>query len=384
MSADLTVSDPIEEVIQKFDRAALPFTELEVHTALVKVRASLQNPSDSENFSTWAEVLAFGLMPNRRHENPWRTYFGPMGSRIGPGAEKIYFPDIGDADARVVAHWRERATAVRHPVLKARYADLVWDLCTVITAGMKRDPEMARLAIDAYLASIPETVLPDIERRFGAALRALDLAVLLRDEERIDRARSALLQLHEGVMTALGRPWWFAFDRLIDEKRAGVTEQERQRLVADLEKLVLHYGNPETFDPHTVQGAAKRLIKHYTRLSRPNDVKRLHEAIARAFEHFASLGNALLASTVLQTAVNAYRDAGLPEDSKRVRVLMQEKIGRARDHMAPVGIEISITREDIEKFLKTVVLDDLGPTFVRIAAEFLPRRCDLEDQVRSR
>jgi hypothetical protein len=37
----------------------------------------------------------------------------------------------------------------------------------------------------------------------------------------------------------------------------------------------------------------------------------------------------MLASAVLQTSVNAYRDAGLSEDSKRARIPMQEKIGQA-------------------------------------------------------
>lgn len=39
----------------------------------------------------------------------------------------------------------------------------------------------------------------------------------------------------------------------------------------------------------------------------------------------------MLAFAVLQTSVNAYRDAGLSDDSKRVRILMEEKIGQSRD-----------------------------------------------------
>jgi hypothetical protein len=57
----------------------------------------------------------------------------------------------------------------------------------------------------------------------------------------------------------------------------------------------------------------RKLIRHYIRLRRPDDVKRLNEVIARGFEHFAGLGDAMLAAVVLQTSVNAYRDAGLSE-----------------------------------------------------------------------
>src|ERR1019366_1986867 len=118
------------------------------------------------------------------------------------------------------------------------------------------------------------------------------------------------------VMDAWEGQWWLAFDRLIVDTRAGVTDEERQKLIADLEAIVLHFGDAsksQSFNPHVVQDAAKRLIRHYTRIQRSDDVRRLHTTVARAFEHFASLGDAMIASAVLQTAVNAYRNAGMPE-----------------------------------------------------------------------
>ena len=61
-------------------------------------------------------------------------------------------------------------------------------------------------------------------------------------------------------------------------------------MAADLETLVLRFGDitkPESFNPHSVQGAARRLINYYVRLERPDDVKRLHEAIARALSNIS-------------------------------------------------------------------------------------------------
>ena len=59
----------------------------------------------------------------------------------------------------------------------------------------------------------------------------------------------------------------------------------------------------------------------------------------------------------------------MPEDSKRARVLMQEKIRQARDQMAPITTEFEISREDMEKFCAAIVVDDLGATFVHLAAQ---------------
>ena len=383
MASDLVVPPSIEAVIQEFNRAEKPFTELDVEQALGKARSSIQNPTEDENFGAWAEVLAFALVDSRMHRSPWRTYFAPMGSGTDKNGNITYFPDIAGADARVIAHWTGRAKNICHPVLKARYADLAWDMCAVI-AKQRRDAEMARLAIDAYLASIPASIVPELHNRFVAALRALDLASLIKDPDRTERARGALLRLHREVMDTRDGQWWLAFDRLIADTRAGVTDEERQQLLADLENIVLYYGDTsksQIFNPHVVQDAAKRLIRHYTRIQQTDDVKRLHISIAGAFEHFAGLGDAMVASAVLQTAVNAYRDAGMPEDSKRVRILMEDKFGHAHEHMATIETEIKISREDMDGFLKTIVTDNIGSTFVRIAAEFLPNKGQLEKQV---
>ena len=191
------------------------------------------------------------------------------------------------------------------------------------------------------------------------------------------------MNLHREALEA-GEQWWKAYDRLIDERNARVTDQEREELVQNLENLILRYGetlNAKNFEPHALQNAARRLIAYYTKIHRMDDVRRLHVAIAKAFEHFASLGDALLASTILQTAVNSYRDAGLPDDSKRTRILMQEKIGDSRSQMKSIETKFEIPHEDIEKFLTATVLDDLGETFVRIAAGFLPKKKEVEEQV---
>jgi hypothetical protein len=298
---DLLVPPAIEAVIQDFNRTATPFNEMNVQQALKTACRSLQNPNEGEKLGAWAEFLAFDLADTRMQSSPWGTYFAPMGSGTDKDGKTVYFPDIAGTDARVVSHWITRAKTITHPVLRARYADLAWDMCVVI-AKARRDPEMARLAIDAYLASVPSNLLAELHDRFGAALRALDLAVMIRDTARTEHARAALLQLHRDTMTAHTGQWWVAIDRLIEDRNAGVTDAERQQLVDDLEELVLHFGGgtkPENFDPHAVEAAANRLIRYYTRLNRADDAKRLHQAIARAFEHFASLGNAMLASAVL-------------------------------------------------------------------------------------
>lgn len=374
----------IEEVIAKFDQAGDPIDEFQVKGALVEARGTLKDPAPAENLGAWAEVLAFALMGGTHGTSPWGTYFRPLGSGTREDGSVLYTPDIAGTDAEAVDHWSARAKGVKHPVLKARYADLAWDMSRMI-ANKSPDPEMARIAIDANLASIAQGLRKEVNDRFDAALRALDLALMLGDQPRVEAARLSLVALHRQAVTAEQGLWWIAYDRLIDDKRSGLTDSERDELVSDLEAIVARRADtsdPKVFDPHATEGAAKRLIKNYRKNGKGDDAKRLSAVIARAFEHFASLGDAMVASAALQTSVNAYREAGMREESQRARVAMEEKIAKSRDEMKPIAIERTIPKETVDRFLESVIVGNAGTTFARVASEFLQGRQGLEDQIK--
>jgi hypothetical protein len=265
MSSELAIPAPIEAVVQKFEQATAPFTVMDVQQALSQARRSLDKLSEAENCGAWSEILAFSLTEGRDYAgpSPWGTFFCPLGS-VERDGNTIYFPDIDDADAPVIAHWTNRAKTVVHPVLKARYADLVWELSPTI-AKTRRDPDMARIAVDAYLTTSRGSTTARLHDRFTAALRALDLASVIRDRERIDQARGILLGLHHDAIKMREGPWWLAFDRLIGDKNVNLSDEERDQLVTSLEDLVLHYGytsdtsGPQSFNPHGLERAAERL-----------------------------------------------------------------------------------------------------------------------------
>ncbi|QDF39105.1 DUF4209 domain-containing protein [Bradyrhizobium symbiodeficiens] len=380
MSNALTVPALLEEIIQRFDAREEPFNEFTIGGELKAARGALTQPSDAENLGAWAEVLAFALTSDR-HENPWNSYFGPMGSGVTAEGTKVYFPDISDTPPEVVTHWAARARALSHHFLKARYADLAWDMSGPI-ARRKRDPEDARIAIDCYLDAIPR--MPEEHEHFQFAIRALDLAVLIGDTDRTERARKALMDVHRGLMKSHSRTWWYTVDRLLDDKKAGVTDDERAELVADLESIIAmrsNTGDPENCDPHEAQSAAERLVPYYRRLGQHDDAQRLHKAVAEAFEQFASNADPMLAAALLQTATDEYRNAGSKEDRDRTRILMQKKIGAAGENLQSFEHKIEITKDDMEKFLDLVVVDDIGDSFVRIAREFMLKRNHLEERV---
>ena len=67
-------------------------------------------------------------------------------------------PPLESITPECIAYWTARMNAARHPALRARYADMVWDLSQKAT-GTKPPIDAARIAIDGYseaLTAYPE------------------------------------------------------------------------------------------------------------------------------------------------------------------------------------------------------------------------------------
>jgi lysyl-tRNA synthetase class 1 len=278
MSDALRVPTSIEEVVQRYDIRDEPFTEHNIVGELNAAGQALADPSDADRAGAWAEILAFSLTTGH-HENPWDSYFGPLWSGVSEDGTKVYWPDIAGTPPTVVDHWSARARSQKHPFLKARYADLAWEMSRII-AKRKRDPEDARVAIDAYIDAIPR--MEDDHEHVQFAIRALDLAVLIGDQQRVERARAALMSVHRAIRKRGRGMWWHAANRLLEDKKAGVTDEERAELVADLESIVAFgsdASDPTQFHPHEAKDAAERLISYYRRLNRFDDARRLHKIV---------------------------------------------------------------------------------------------------------
>ena len=312
--AQLNLPPAIAEVIAEFDARAEPFSVMDVHQHLLNARQPLGLLSPEDQRAAWAEILAFALTLDG--EKPWNTAFGPIASMTGENGETMYSPDARQADPGILSHWKQRAASVTAPVLAARYNDLVWDLANLI-ASERRDLAFARRAIDAYLVAAGQTGAEPLYA-FADAERALILALQIQDGGRRDNARAAVLRLHQAAIVA-GQLWWKAWDIFAAQPRAGLTEAERDGLVADLEAVLARASDPTPgrFDPHDTESVAEKLIPLYRRLGRADDVLRLHSAVASAFEHIAGQASPMQAALFYQTSLDAYRQAAALPMRKR-------------------------------------------------------------------
>lgn len=376
--ASLAIPKALEAVISEFDSRTSAYDTFEVESALNVARRALVDPTAEEAYGAWAEVLAFALVAGEHGEKPWGTTFGPMGSGTTKDGQIVYFPDITQATPVVLEHWADRTTQVKAPVLVARYNDLVWDLSKLM-ASQRPAVGHAHSAIDAYVA-IAAQADREIVESFDAASRALTLALQINDTARRHLARKTILSLHQRAI-AENSMWWQAHDLLFDQPKAGLTDDERDTIIADIEAVlarVSDQSNPSTFDPHATESAANKLIDHYRSIRRSDEVHRLLLTVARTFEHFGSLADPMLASMVYQTSMDAYRQAGLRADEARLLSLIEKANLDSIDQMAPIEYRREIPKEEVETFIAGIVGKTKEETLHQLARAFLIHVSDIE------
>jgi lysyl-tRNA synthetase class 1 len=130
----------MNEAVLTADDPSIRLDEGALATALIKARPQTSAITPEENTGAFAEVAAWKF--SRPHANsdrePWGIYWGPMASGTLADGKPFHSPDIEEIDEDILRHWIARATNAKHPALRARYADLAWEIGRYLKAPTAR------------------------------------------------------------------------------------------------------------------------------------------------------------------------------------------------------------------------------------------------------
>jgi len=323
----------------------------------------------------WAAATAFNFLLNSNNESPWNTYFGPMVSTSGSDGKVNHAPDIAELDAEVIALWQDLFYRAKHPAIRARYADLVWDFCRKVTAE-RPDHRYVQGAIEAYLQAVSFRLYKNSIDAVDAVSRMIELALRIKDEERIEASKRCGFELfqehakaqHVGV-------WAQLFDLLIANKNIKLSENERGELFASLERILAECSAPDSdsFDPWSAKAAAVRLAENYQRT--PN-MEQAHRAIRTwgvAFELKATEAEPFLAMTWLQEVHDEYHRRGMKDDATRVQLSIAEKSKNLSQGMKDGQVAFEVPNDEMKAFLDTMTSGSTREALARITSSFIPR-----------
>src|ERR1039458_2751755 len=98
-------------------------------------------------------------------------------------------------DLEIIQYWMDRSEQTPHPTLRARYADLAWEVSRLWNkdhpseASISRPRVLAQRAIGAYLDAVEKNLAFDSHQTWRFLGRAMELALHIRDNDLVERAK---------------------------------------------------------------------------------------------------------------------------------------------------------------------------------------------------
>jgi hypothetical protein len=384
----VTVPTSVAERISSVEGALSPFDEHTLSTELHQaVGDSILTPDERKGCV--AEIFGLRFQPTDSNDRgPWDSYFGPMTVLERGDGTQVYLPDAADVDVEILQYWGKRSELTKHPILKARYADLAWEFGRFWNRNHSNESPgeppklLARRAADAYLQSVAEGIIENEHQAWRFLNRAIVLALEIKDKTLADKAKTMVFIYHH-QQAAFDKlfAWWQIDDLLWDRKGLRISDTEQQQIIDSLQAVLKRHANIEDakqFDPHHALAAGDRLARRFRRTGQLGEAVRAIRTAGLALESMAHKAAGLTAIAWLESLLNHYHGLKMMDDASRVEKAIRSRSIEARQSMKRIEIPIEMPQEEIEQWLEQINEGSLDLALARIARGLVSN----EDKIR--
>ncbi len=338
-----------------------------------------------EPFMHW-EQAAFHFWPNYQNDKTgWGTYFGPR--YILPNNEGMFveYPSIQMLKPEILDYYWQRAQQATHPVLKARYAGLVYDFHHKITSG--NTPYAARIL---YINSLIDTANGDYHHTpintVEKLKRAFRVAAALTDQNLKNRCKKAIIRFEKSHgQDELPGLWGYSFDLLVGTKKSTASPQEEEFIINELldkyDRLLQNKEEPSTLY-RNVEFVAERLAKHYQQKEQTEKARGYILQLCQLVEEAIIDNSAMHSIAQFERLHELCHRFGLKEKARNYLLKIRELSAQSHDEMKVFSFEYSVSGEEVEEFAKLILRDNPLINIARIGKTFIPVLADFETKLK--
>jgi hypothetical protein len=298
---------------------------------------------DSEIDDARPFVFAFGYsLIESRSEERRQASGGPFGAASRMNGWQ-FPPPLDTIDEPTLESWSEYADTSDHPVALSRLHDLLWE---------RRHGKAhlhASAAIDAYL-ELAEGPWRSMYRTF-AALRALELAQAINDEDRTSKAIDTCIRLIERDLAEAERTPGIAL-RLLETLVALSKDRRPETTPALVEAAGERYGD-DPWIAQSVDDLRAALVK-------PEDRQEIARQQVERWRAEADRAAGILRYAHRQHALQLALDNGLSDLADAIRRDIQSMTVEELDLKA-VSAEVEIEAGKVDEIIEAIVGDDGWP-----------------------
>jgi len=379
-SLRLILPDSLLAVLRVHDARPDDFDVAEVSFILEREFGECGEVDEAQRKASFAEIAALQMpLVAGQERSKWGTRFGPVIERTRQDGTPYSFPDLANIDAEVIEYWHKRAGEANHPVFKARYADVVWDMTKAATGGKPPFP-MAQQAIDAYIEC--GTRFPNTDTAEDRLERALELSLSVGDKTRAASAVSAMFNLVDATEHPGSRLLWL-FDLPYRMNGVKFAAEQESKLVQGIENELQRICDSENPVGLVAKEPALRLAAYYEKRGQADNVKRVIRCYGEALAKFATKAQGLVAMHWYQEAYGIYLKYGLKEEAERFQIAAKEKGEEAKGQMVRHSHSFEIPGDEMDAFLEEITAGGLEETMTRIAVSLFPKLDEITEQLKT-
>lgn len=374
----------LQESLEQFEDNTIALTESDVRAIILSLR--IDGDQDEQPTEWLAESMAFEFFENHSYNKScWDTYFGPMMSMQNDAGQMVEIPSIHLVTEDMLNYWTRRSNETQHPVLRARYAGLVWDFTKFVT---EKSADVA--VAHALIESIIEIASTDCHKQkpnvINKLKHALVLSISLNDVSRIQAVRDTILEYEDKVSadSKLGL-WGFSFDLLWGNKKVELSDEQKIKIIDDLENRLSRVSNlaeENSIDQWAAKAAAIRLAKHYRSLGNSSEMQRVLKMYGQALEIKAQPAVAMLASSWMQQLYRVYREFHLHDEAAQVLIKLRKLGPKVNQGLKTISTDYEISKKEMNQYVEAMLEGNLDKALQRIAVHYIPKHDETVIQVK--
>ncbi|WP_442591928.1 DUF4209 domain-containing protein [Pedobacter sp. AW31-3R] len=365
----------IQQILQKYDDPSRKdFEEYQLNSELNKNYTKVNGVLPVNDL---AELMAFGFYEDYQdRKTGWGTYFGPMTVIPNDNGTVTESPSIRLVNTEILNYWYTRAKIAKHPILIARYSGLVWDFTKYVTQNQPA-PEIARVYINAIITVALENYYINEINVFSKLKSALSIAILLSDKELISNCKNTIITFENTISKdLLPGIWGHAFDLLMFNKKAQLSEDEEKLIIDELEaKLERLLSNDVHELKNTIwpaQNSATRLADYYRKRSQKEDVFRVICKFADASEQSVKGASVAEIAGNAQDLYKLYTKYHLKDKAAEMLLKVRSFGNKVPSEMKTIGTDLNIPTEKIKEYLDGMTKGGLADTIQRLLFTYVP------------
>lgn len=326
--------------------------------------------------------LPFELAAFRPCERDDSAPLGEWGGRFLPilaerdesGSVRPTVAEVMNAD--MVKYWARRAEDSPNALLRARYADLVWEFGHVARMGSRG--KFAIRAFDAYAEIGAADSGLRLHIRHSALARCLELARSLNDTER--QTKAAIRIAEEGASAQPHTPFWAA--RLLSERGDArlVNPIVSSSLEGSMQKLIGEGQSPANLlqPAMLIEWVGWLVAYRRARGIGAHETKTIVADLAAAVLGSAGKMAGLIALDALHRLRELAATVGLDRELGAIDAAIRDAGIRAGENMVTVSVPMDNLDAEIKRFLDWAIGDELAASFVRVVIGPLPSQAAVD------